>query len=446
MKKGRKFIALLMLATMLIVSLAACGKTDKENTPAGGGQSNTTEQNNTQSGEQKNTSQSSGQSSDEASKVQDVRLKVWGPQEEQELLKQMTESFAKAHPEYNITFEFGVVSEGDAATELTKDPAAAADVFAFASDQTARLVEAGLLYPITYNVDEVKAANSAASIQAATVNGQMYGYPFTPNSWFMYYDKSKFTEDEVKSLETMMAKDLGEGVKNFSIDINNGWYLSAFYFAAGCTLFGEDGKDPTVMTFNNENGVAVTKYLIDLVKNPKFLEEDQSNMIAAFASGTLGACCSGTWNAQAIQEALGENYAATKLPTIRINGKDLQLSNFADFKLIGVNSQTQYPVPAMQLAEWLANEENQKLRFEVRSIAPTNLKLAEDPVVKANPAVAALSLQTTFSTLQSSISQMGNYWAPAEAFGNELINGTITYDNVQEKLDAFVESVLSTLN
>lgn len=438
MKKGRRFTALLMLAVMLITSFAACGKKDTDNTPASSGQTNTTGQ---------SSNQSSNQTSSEGSKeVQDVTLKVWGPQEEQELLKQITDSFAKAHPEYNITFEYGVVSEGDAATELTKDPEAGADVFAFASDQTARLVEAGLLYPITLNVDAIKAANSEASIQAATINGQLYGYPFTPNSWFMYYDKSKFTEEEVLSLDTMMAKDLGEGVKNFSVDINNGWYLSAFYFAAGCNLFGEDGRDPNTMTFNNADGVEVTKYLIDLVSNPKFLEEDQSNMIAAFQSGTLGACCSGTWNAQAIQEALGENYAATKLPTIRINGKDLQLSNFADFKLIGVNSQTKYPIPAMQLAEWLANEENQKLRFEVRSIAPTNLNLAKDPVVLANPAVAALSLQSSFSTLQSSIPQMGNYWVPAEAFGNELISGKITKDNVQEKLDAFVESVLSSIN
>lgn len=433
--KSKKLIALLMLTVMIISSFAACGKKDTEK--ASTDNTNTVGQN---QGEEKK------EDNKDTKEVENVTLKVWGPQEEQELLKRMTEAFAKEHPEYNITFEYGVVAESDAATELTKDPEAGADVFAFASDQTSRLVEAGLLYPITINVDAVKAANSEASVQAATVGGQLYGFPFTPNSWFMYYDKSKYTEEEVLSLDTMMAKDLGEGVKNFSVDINNGWYLSAFYFAAGCTLFGEDGKDPNTVTFNDANGVEVTKYLIDLVSNPKFLEEDQGNILNAFANGTLAAACSGTWNAQSIKEALGDNYAATKLPTIRINGKDLQLSNFADFKLIGVNSQTKYPIPAMQLAEYLANEENQKLRFEVRSIAPTNLNLAKDPAVLENPAVAALSLQTSFSTLQSSIPQMGNYWIPAEAFGNELISGTITKDNVQEKLDAFVESILSSIN
>ena len=36
----------------------------------------------------------------------------------------------------------------------------------------------------------------------------------------MYYNKSMFTEDEVKSVETMLAKDLGEGVYNFSFQVS----------------------------------------------------------------------------------------------------------------------------------------------------------------------------------------------------------------------------------
>lgn len=432
MKKIVRMISLLMVTIMVLFSLAACGKkadTTTTLTPTTGAQSATP----TVAAEATQVP------------VQDVALKVWGPQEEQELLAQMTASFAAAHPEYNMTFEFGVVAEGDAATELQKDPAAGADVFAFASDQTANLVNAGILYPITLNADAVKAANSEASIMAATVDGQLYAHPFTPNSWFMYYDKSKYTEDEVLSLEKMMAKDLGAGVKNFSVDINNGWYLSSFFFAGGCQLFGADGRDDTKVDFNNANGLAVANYLIDLAANPKYLDEDNGNTLAAFADGTLAAACSGTWNAQAISDALGANYGATKLPTININGEDKQLSNFADFKLIGVNSQTKAPIPAMQLAEWLANEANQKIRFEVRSIAPTNLNLAKDATVLANPAVAALSLQTSFSTLQSSIAQMGNYWTPAEAFGTEILNGTVTKTNAQEKLDALVTSILSTI-
>lgn len=433
MKKGFKLIALLLVSVMVLGSFAACGKKEAPTTKP------------TETVDPTKAPEATAEPTAEPVTVTDVTLKVWAPQEEQEILAQMCENFRALHPEYNLTFEYGVVSEADAANELQKDAKAGADVFAFASDQTARLVESGILYPITLNADAIKAANSQASIQAATVNGQLYANPFTPNSWFMYYDKSKYSETDVLSLETMFAKDLGAGVKNFSVDINNSWYISSFFFAGGSTLFGADGTDPTSCTFNDANGLAVANYLIDMVKNPGFLDEADNNILTAFKEGTLAAACSGTWNAGAIQEALGENYAATKLPTINLNGTDKQLSNFADFKLIGVNSQTLNPIPAMALAEYLAGEECQKLRFEARSIAPTNLNLASDPDVLANPAVAALSLQTSFSTLQASIPQMGNYWTPAEAFGTEVLNGTVTKDNAQTKLDEMVTSILSTI-
>ncbi|BCJ92465.1 ABC transporter substrate-binding protein [Anaerocolumna cellulosilytica] len=431
----KKMLMLLMVFLVVLGSFAACGnKNEPTGSNSGGddlnGGTNSDEATPTQAG---------------STEVTDVTLKVWAPQEEQEILKQMCETFKAAHPQYNITFDYGVVSEADAANELQKDPAAGADVFAFASDQTATLANAGILYPITLNAEAVKDGNSNASVQAATVNGQLYGYPFTPNSWFMYYDKSKYSEEEVLSLDAMMAKDLGAGVKNFSVDINNSWYISAFFFAGGSTLFGPDGTDPTNCTFNDANGLAVGNYLIDLAANPKFLDDQDGNILTAFVNGSLAAACSGTWNAEAIKEALGDNYAATKLPSIKLNGEDKQLSNFADFKLIGVNSQTINPIPAMELAEYLAGEECQKIRYEARSIAPTNLKLAGNPVVLANPAVAALSLQSSYSTLQSSIPQMGNYWTPAEAFGTEILNGTVTKDNIQQKLDDMVSSILSTI-
>ncbi|SHO53877.1 extracellular solute-binding protein [Anaerocolumna xylanovorans] len=432
MKKSRKILTLLMVMILVIGSLAGCKK-----------DSNTTNDKTTGNNQKEATDTATPEATNTT--PTDVTLKVWAPQEEQEILKEMCENFKTAHPEYNLTFDYGVVSEADASTELQKDPAAGADVFAFASDQTSVLVNAGILYPITLDVDKITADNAPASIKAATVNDQIYAYPFTPNSWFMYYDKSKYTEKDVLSLDDMMAKDLGDKVKNFSVDLDNGWYISAFFFANGGTLFGPDGTDPTSCTFNDEKGVEVANYLIDLAKNPKFLDEADNNILAALKDGTLAAACSGTWNADTIKEALGDNYAATSLPKIKINGEYKQLSNFADFKLIGVNSQTKFAVPSMQLAQYLAGEECQKLRFEKRNIAPTNIKLASDPDVLANPAVAALSLQASYATLQSSIPQMGNYWTPAQAFGAEVLNGTVTKDNAKQKLDDMVNSILSSI-
>ena len=378
----------------------------------------------------------------------EVSLTVWGSQEDQEMLKQMCDAFAAANPDKKYTFTYGVVSEADAQKEVIKDISAAADVFAFASDQTATLVDAGALYRVTKNKDQIIAENTEASISAASINDELYGYPFVSDTYFMYYDKSKLSEDDVKSIEGIMSKDI-EGVStNFAFDTDNGWYQTAFFFGAGCKLFGEDGTDPTQCDFNNERGYMVGEYLIDLVANPKYgANFDDSLVKAGFADGTLAAAVSGTWNAGEIQASLGDNYAATKLPEFTLsNGETVQMGSMANFKIMGVNSETKNPLEAMALAEWLTNKDNQKLRFEKRSFAPTNVDLANDTeTMNSNIAIGALAQQAKFSTVQTSIPQCQNFWTPAEAFGQEIIAGTCTKDNLQEKLDAYVASVLATL-
>ena len=378
----------------------------------------------------------------------EVSLTVWGSQEDQEMLKQMCDAFAAANPDKKYTFTYGVVSEADAQKEVLKDISAAADVFAFASDQTATLVDAGALYRVTKNKDQIIAENTEASITAASINDELYGYPYVSDTYFMYYDKSKLSEDDVKSIEGIMSKDI-EGVStNFAFDTDNGWYQTAFFFGAGCKLFGEDGTDPTQCDFNNERGYMVGEYLIDLVNNPKYGSNfDDSLVKAGFADGTLAAAVSGTWNAAEIQASLGDNYAATKLPEFTLsNGETVQMGSMANFKIMGVNSETKNPLEAMALAEWLTNKDNQKLRFEKRSFAPTNVDLANDTeTMNSNIAIGALAQQAKFSTVQTSIPQCQNFWTPAEAFGQEIIAGTCTKDNLQEKLDAYVASVLATL-
>ena len=378
----------------------------------------------------------------------EVSLTVWGSQEDQEMLKQMCDDFAAANPDKKYTFTYGVVSEADAQKEVIKDISAAADVFAFASDQTATLVDAGALYRVTKNKDQIIAENTEASISAASINDELYGYPYVSDTYFMYYDKSKLSEDDVKSIEGIMSKDI-EGVStNFAFDTDNGWYQTAFFFGAGCKLFGDDGTDPTQCDFNNERGYMVGEYLIDLVNNPKYGSNfDDSLVKAGFADGTLAAAVSGTWNASEIQASLGDNYAATKLPEFTLsNGETVQMGSMANFKIMGVNSETKNPLEAMALAEWLTNKDNQKLRFEKRSFAPTNVELANDTeTMNSNIAIGALAQQAKFSTVQTSIPQCQNFWTPAEAFGQEIIAGTCTKDNLQEKLDAYVASVLATL-
>ena len=382
--------------------------------------------------------------------VQEVTLKVWVPEEEKEILDGMMKSFEEAHPEYKMTWDVSITGIDEANALLETDPDTAADVFQIPSGGIPAEVQRGLLLPIAYDAENIKKLYSEGAIEAVSVvnsNGDklMYALPFSPNSFFMYYNKDMYTEEEVKSLETMLAKDFGEGVYNFSFTLHDSWYIESFFYAAGCTLFGPDGTDPTSMDWNNEKGLAAGKYLINLVKNPKYIENQDGIAISLLAEGKLAAFCSGTWSAPDVEGALGPDYGATALPTVKINGVDCQLRNFGDYKCYAVKSTTKYPLAAQQFAEWLANADNQLTRFKINKECPTILSLADDPILQTSPATIGLMLQSQYYVPQPSISQMGEYWTPAAALGEGIVHGEITEANLQAQLDALVNSVTTKL-
>ncbi len=367
-----------------------------------------------------------------APEVKDVTLKVWGSQEDQEMLTGMIEEFKAANPGTNWTIELGVVGEPDARTKYLEDPEAAADVFAFPNDQVMDLVNAGALYEVTINKDAIVAANIQSAVDSATVDGKLYGYPMTAdNGYFMYYDKSVFTEEDVKSLDKMLEVANAAGKKVF-MDVSNGWYIASFFIGAGNKFEMVDGKQ--VLDFNNETGVKVGEAIKAFTAHPAFLTGDD-NVLKAGLGSTIAAGVSGTWNANDISTILGANYGATKLPEFTLGGVATQMGSFAGFKLMGVNSLTEFPEEAMALAEFLTNEANQVKRFETRKLGPANKNAAQNEAVLADVALSALAQQAPYAMSQNSVA--GTYWGPAEAFGLALENKDYTM-SIQEMLDALV--------
>lgn len=361
-----------------------------------------------------------------------VKLKVWGSQADQELLKELCEQFAAEHPENAWEFEYGVVGEADAQARYLEDPAAAADVFSYPDDQIITLVQADALYEVTRNYDAIVAANASGTVNAATYQGALYGYPMTAdNGYYLYYDKSVLTEEDVKTLDGILAAANKAG-KQVHMDISNGWYLASFFLGNGCQLtLDEDGNQ--ICDFNNANGLAAAEAIRAFCNDPAFVTGDDSVLQGGIGDSI---CCgvSGPWTSASIKEKLGDNFGAAKLPTFTCNGEQVQMGSFLGCKILGVNTQTKHPVEAMELAEFLTSEASQIRRFEVLGYGPSNINAAASPEVAADPALRALAAQSEFAISQH---VLGAYWTPAEAFGAEL-EAHSTAD-LQTMLDQLVE-------
>ena len=369
---------------------------------------------------------------------------VWSPSEDQskdsgEWLQTCCENFAAMHPEWDITFVYGVADEASAATTVSQDAEASADVFLFANDTLTTLTDAGALAKIGGKyADEIRATNSESLVDSLTLDGYVYGVPFTTNTWFMYYDKSVFSDEDAKNLDTMLEK----GVVSFPF--TNSWYLPAFYFGNGCTLFGDGTQEELGADFGGEKAAAVTDYLIDLYNNPNFTVDADGSGLAGLRDGSINAIFTGSWDAAAIQEILGDNMGVAALPTFTLNGEEKQMLAYAGSKAIGVNSNTEYPVQAVELAIYLGSAEAQQLHYELRNVIPCNTTLLADPTVANDPLVFAQN--DTFdrtSVLQPFVASMNNCWTPVENMGKGIRNGTITHDNAAEQTEAMNEAMNS---
>lgn len=425
--KMKKLAAVLMSMALGASVLAGCGSNGSDTAASDSG-----------SKASAGTAASSGE-------TQDVNIKIWVPEEEVEFTGQMVEKFDEIHDEFNVNYEIAIVGIDEAAGQLETDADIAADIFYVPSGGILDLTNKGLLLPITKDIDQLVPDLPESAINAVTVNGYMQAIPFSPNTYFMYYNKDFYTEEELKNLDTMMAKDFGDGKWNFSTQITNSWYAEMFFLGNDCTLFGEDGSNPDDCTFNNENGVQSGRYMIDLASNPKYLEDADGVGGSAFKDGNLGAVTSGAWSAPEFREALGDKVGAVALPTANIGGKEVQLSNFVDFKTIAVKSNTQYPLAAQQLAVYLVNQENSLIRYQLQGDVPVLKSLSESDEIANDYVACALNDQAALATSQPSIPQMGSYWDPMKAFGDSVYYGEIDAGNLPEKLNALVESITAKL-
>ena len=254
----------------------------------------------------------------------------------------------------------------------------------------------------------------------------------------MYYDKSVFSEEDVKNLDTMLEK----GVVSFPF--TNSWYLPAFYFGNGCTLFGDGTQEELGADFSGEKAADVTNYLIDLYNNPNFVVDADGSGIAGLRDGSINAMFTGSWDAASIEEILGENMGVAALPTFTLNGEEKQMYAYAGSKAIGVNSNTKYPVQAVELAIYLGSAEAQQLHYELRNVIPCNTELLADPAIASDALVAAQN--DTFdrtSILQPFVASMNNCWTPVENMGKGIRSGTITHENAVEQTEAMNDAMNS---
>ena len=370
-------------------------------------------------------------------------ITIWCPEEAVELTKTQIEEFNKTN-NGGITFNPTIepVSESTSATNMINDVEAGADIYFFAQDQFARLVQAGALTKIdAATAETIKAENDKSAVAAATSGDAMFAYPLTAdNGYFMYYDKSVIPEEDVDSLEKLI-EDCEANQKYFAMELQtSAWYIASFFFATGCKsewVTDENGEFIEVAdTFNSPEGLIAAKGIAKLVKSPFHLSSSKASEFAAGAAVVV----TGIWDYATAAEILGDNMGITDLPSFEVDGKEYHLGSFSGCKLLGVKPQVD-PDKASALtllASYLTGEKCQLERFEARAWGPSNLKAQENEAVQANPGLVALAKQNQYATVQGQIH--GSWWDIAKVIGDD-IKAAEDDAGLQGALDAYYDKI-----
>ena len=404
MMKMSKMLCLIMATLTVLAGFAAC-------TPSDGSE------NGTQGGEQNGSADGLDVQEivDAYKGTYDVTMWVSELDGIVALTQQQIDAFEAKYPGIVINAAIEGVTEADTASKIVADVATAPDIYCFAQDQLARLVQAAALaVPPEVVANGVRAANDAGAVKAASVADTLYAYPMTgDNGYYMYYDTSIISQEDAESLERIIAACEANNVK-LRFALENAWYTASFFFATGChsdwTMDAEGNFVGVDDDFNSDRGLVAMKGMRKLAQSACY---DSNAEIFTDA----GVVITGIWNANAAAKHFGENLGATDLPSFEVDGKSYHLGSYTGNKLMGVKPQSDQKKAAVLalLAQYLTGEECQMQRYEKFQWGPSNIDAQASEAVASNASLAALAKQNAYGRPQGQIH--GSWWEIAKVLG-----------------------------
>ena len=380
-----KKILALVLAVLMVLSMVACAKTEETGKTAG-----------------------------------DITVKVWADNKDLEWITKMQENFVKDSKYANIKFENVAMGEGQAKDAVVQDVTAAADVFMFANDQIGELVQAQGLTKLVGDYQKALLDNNTQfMVDTVTFNGNYYAFPLTNNTYYLYYNKDVFTADDVKSLDAMVAK------AKVHLPWSNAWTAPTLFLAVGGNIFGANGQDLSAgITFGGDAGLKAAKKMAELAHNENVSMGDLD--IAKMINGEAHATISGSWVRDDLEDKFGDKLGVVMLPKVTIDGTEYQMKALSGSKCVGVNPNTAKvegkQAAATAFAAYLASEEAQLARFELRGMIPAHKNLANNEKVLADQ-VAKAEIENIHNAgaIQPLLPEMGTrFWNPLTTFAGKV--------------------------
>jgi arabinogalactan oligomer/maltooligosaccharide transport system substrate-binding protein len=198
----------------------------------------------------------------------------------------------------------------------------APDVYEAASDKINILYGKGALAKVTGTYKSfIETEMTEFASELVKLNGEIYAYPYTgDNTYYLQYDKSVFTAEEVASMETLLA---AAAAKNYKVGYNleTAYWGGAAMFTFGADYemsYDEDGNlIDIVCDFDSAKGLKAAKAIYSIMHHEAWVNESGVPAEGSATKAVIG----GTWDIHGFKGVWGENYACATMPTVTVDGE-----------------------------------------------------------------------------------------------------------------------------
>lgn len=383
-------------------------------------------------------------------------ITIWAPINAIRGYRDMIDGFKEAYPDYaKFEYKFVAKAESEVQGSMGNNPKSGAEVFFFASDHYGNMRHSNYLTPLTQDYADVATRDAESAVNFVTEDEKIYAFPATnDNGYFLFYDDRKLSDEDVKSLDTIMEKCKTNKWK-MHYNYGDSWYSGSFLMGLGCKFgytdssmkhYEADLTSPEAYAA----GYAMLHYASDAVNkidNTNYVMTILKDVGAGFSSGSIAAAITYASDYANFKTAFtNSNKAselshikATKLPTFKATvagqeEKEYNMGCFYGAKYCGVNrSKPEKKILAsLALANWFTGEEGQRMRFQRDGSGPSNKAVMEDEDVKNNIALIAykeqMALGDKVNCVQGAQSQA--FWGDSGI--KTLTNGLFTHNSKGE--------------
>jgi len=226
-------------------------------------------------------------------------------------------------------------------------------------------------------------------------------------------DKAPETLEELYQFSLDFAKDKEKEYGFLALWDNFYFAYSVMSGYGGYVFKNNDGTlDAKDLGLHNEGAIEGAEYIQKWYKNvfPKGIIGESGGSVkdGLFQEGKVAAVMDGPWSFQGLKDA-GIDFGVAPMPKLP-NGKYPQ--TFMGVKGWYVSSFSKNQEWATKLVEWIANEENAKIRYEkTGEILPVK-SLINDPIIAENEGAQAVAIQSSRAVPMPNIPEMGEVWGP----------------------------------